>query len=328
MSFPWIKVNNDLPDHHKSDAFASALNTPRAWTHVVELWLWASRMKPDGNLADVSDAIVARRAGWDGDAAAFVAALVKSGWLTPDRRLHDWEEHQGAIRDKAERDRERARERRATGRKTGPATPSLDDGPATGRATSPETGPATGPGTGPGREERRGEEKREERERESAPAPPPEPQKPEPLPQPAPAPRVVTAESNRRFRTRAEHEMPFWRDDPKTFLAEVRDPDDDSAEPRLFASRLRQRFPAYDGRSGRPTIEAKVTEKWGAFDKAFHAHGITALQALENWIGEAYPKAKNDWLRDGNLDVAAISPIAARGPVLGPAPEPDEWGPP
>jgi hypothetical protein len=174
MSFPWIKVNNDLPDHHKSDALASALNEPRAWTYLVELWLWASRMKPDGNLAGLADLIIAKRAGWTGDADAFVAALIETGWMTPERTLHDWEEHQGAIRDKAYRDRERSEERRATTRATaGPAT-GRATGPATGRATNegPATGRATGPATGRGREERRGEEKRgEEKEEGDAAAP-------------------------------------------------------------------------------------------------------------------------------------------------------------
>lgn len=150
MSFPWIKINNDLPDHPKSDALASVLGEPRAWTHLVELWLWASRTRPDGNLAGVADIIVAKRAGWSGDAAAFVAALIETGWMTSSRMLHDWEEHQGAIRDKAYRDRERSEERRA------------------GRATSPATSRATGRG----REERRGEEKRGDPEGERA-APPP-----------------------------------------------------------------------------------------------------------------------------------------------------------
>lgn len=151
MSFPWIKINNDLPDHPKSDALASVLGEPRAWTHLVELWLWASRTKPDGNLAGVADIIVAKRAGWSGDPTHFIEALIETGWMTSSRTLHGWEEHQGAIRDKAYRDRERSEERRAAGRAASPAT---------SRAT------------GRGREERRGEEKRGDSEGESAAAPP------------------------------------------------------------------------------------------------------------------------------------------------------------
>jgi hypothetical protein len=106
-SLPWIRLSNDLPDHPKSDALATLLNEPRAWTHVVELWLWASRVRPDGALAGVGDAVIARRAGWTGDAAAFVAALRDAGFLDADGMLHGWDKHQGKYLERLEKDRAR-----------------------------------------------------------------------------------------------------------------------------------------------------------------------------------------------------------------------------
>lgn len=111
MSLPWIRVYNDLPDHHKSDQLATLLGEPRAWTHVLELWLWVSRIRPDGSLAGLSASVIARRAGWLGDADAFVDALRQSGFLDGDR-VHDWDEYQGAHSRKLENDRTRIRQAR------------------------------------------------------------------------------------------------------------------------------------------------------------------------------------------------------------------------
>lgn len=111
MSLPWIRVYNDLPDHHKSDQLAGMLGEPRAWTHVLELWLWVSRIRPDGSLAGLSPSVVARRAGWTGDADVFVDALRQCGFLDGDQ-VHDWDEYQGAHSRKLENDRTRIRQAR------------------------------------------------------------------------------------------------------------------------------------------------------------------------------------------------------------------------
>lgn len=85
----------DLPTHRKSVTLAALLGDPRAWTHVVELWLWVSRHAPEGDLGQMPDAAIAHVAGWRGDASAFVAALRTAGFLD-ETRIHDWYEHNGA----------------------------------------------------------------------------------------------------------------------------------------------------------------------------------------------------------------------------------------
>jgi hypothetical protein len=92
---PWIKVYGDLPTHRKSVTLAALLNEPRAWTHVVELWLWVSRHAPEGDLGKMPDAAVAHVAGWRGDASSFVGALRTAGFLD-ETRIHGWYEHNGA----------------------------------------------------------------------------------------------------------------------------------------------------------------------------------------------------------------------------------------
>jgi hypothetical protein len=132
MSLPWIKVYNDLPDHPKSDHLAALLGEPRAWTHILELWLWASRIRPNGNLSGLHPVVIAKRAGWGGDAVTFVDALRQSGFMDGEQ-LHGWMEYQGAHAKKLEKDRGRIRHLRDSTR----------DVAATVAATLPATLPAT-----------------------------------------------------------------------------------------------------------------------------------------------------------------------------------------
>jgi hypothetical protein len=132
MGLPWIRIYNDLPDHPKSDQLSAMTGEPRAWTHVVELWLWASRVRADGDLSGLHEAVIAKRAGWSGDAAAFVDALRQSGFIDGDQ-LHGWGEYQGAHAKKLEKDRTRIRQLRDTNKYVA----------ATVAATLPATPPAT-----------------------------------------------------------------------------------------------------------------------------------------------------------------------------------------
>ena len=152
MSLPWIRIYNDLPDHPKSDQLAALLGEARAWTHVVELWLWASRVRPDGSLAGLHPAVIAKRSGWLGDADVFVDAMRQSGFIDGDQ-LHGWLEYQGAHAKKLEKDRTRIRQLRDTNKNVA----------ATVAATPPATvaGNVAGSvaGSVPPLDESRGEEK-------------------------------------------------------------------------------------------------------------------------------------------------------------------------
>jgi len=109
MALSWIRVDNDLPDHPKSLALDVALGVDRSWTHVVQLWLWTSRVVPTGDLSKMPDAVIASRAGWKKDASVFVDALRHIGFLDSDGMLHDWHEYQGKMLERLEKDRERKR---------------------------------------------------------------------------------------------------------------------------------------------------------------------------------------------------------------------------
>jgi len=110
----YVKVQQDLPRHHKTRKLARLLGTGRAQAtgYLVCLWSWALIHAPDGDLSrfDVDD--IAEEAGWEwgplletapGD--HFVKALVDSGFLdrpesggdSPPLRIHDWGLHSGAF---------------------------------------------------------------------------------------------------------------------------------------------------------------------------------------------------------------------------------------
>lgn len=91
---PWIHLYVSLPRHPKSLRLAELLGRrrgARAWTHVVELWLWASEQRPTGDLSDLSDETIAKVSGWSGDAGVFASALKAAGFVDPDGYLHDWD---------------------------------------------------------------------------------------------------------------------------------------------------------------------------------------------------------------------------------------------
>jgi hypothetical protein len=160
MSLPWIRLSNDLPDHPKSDALAGLTGEPRAWSHVVELWLWASRVKENGDLAGVADTVIAKRSGWSGDAGAWVEALRSAGFLDPDNRLHGWDDHQGKILDRIEGDRKRKADKRAADRaKLSAGSP----------ADRPQDIPRPSAGNPPLRDETRRDETRRPEEQVHAP---------------------------------------------------------------------------------------------------------------------------------------------------------------
>jgi hypothetical protein len=146
MSLPWIRVYNDLPDHPKSDHLAALLDDRRAWTYVVQLWLWASRVKPDGDLSGLHPSVIAKRAGWDGDPMVFVDAMQEVGFLD-ENKIHDWVDFQGAHAKKLEKDRSRIRQLRDKTKNVA----------ATVAATVPTSVAGSVAGSVPPLEERRGE---------------------------------------------------------------------------------------------------------------------------------------------------------------------------
>jgi hypothetical protein len=130
---PWIRLDVDLREHPKADRLADALGERRAWTYVVELWMWVGANQPDGDLSQVPDSAIARRAGYEGDAVRFVAALVACEFLGADRRIVGWVDRQGALAAKFDRDRKKPDGRKAPASRAvaAPTPPAPTTTPAT-----------------------------------------------------------------------------------------------------------------------------------------------------------------------------------------------------
>jgi hypothetical protein len=108
MAMAWIESHQTLARHPKARRAAALLgiSLPQLIGHLHLLWWWAHDYAPDGDLSSFAAGELAEAALWEGDAAAFVAALLdcgpggRPGFL--ERRedqllLHDWQAHTGRL---------------------------------------------------------------------------------------------------------------------------------------------------------------------------------------------------------------------------------------
>jgi len=110
---PWIELHRDLPDHPKSILLGVKLRDERAWTYMVQLWLWCAAHAPFGRFdGPASSVVIERAAGWRGEPGALLAAAVECGFIDDEGGtmvIHGWDERAAAHLAKAEKDRERQR---------------------------------------------------------------------------------------------------------------------------------------------------------------------------------------------------------------------------
>ena len=92
-----IRLLVSFKGHRKRKRLSVALGYD-ATGQLIDLWLTAAMDRPDGLLTDWDDIDIALAAGYDGNAAEFVKALIDTGWIDVlpggERRLHDWDENQ------------------------------------------------------------------------------------------------------------------------------------------------------------------------------------------------------------------------------------------
>lgn len=111
----WVALHTELLHHPKLARLARYLGVPKpqALGHLAALWCWCAEYAEGGDLSAFDAEEVAEAALREGDAAAFLSALEKAGFIDTDpdgsRRVHNWEEYSGRIRAA----REAARERQA-----------------------------------------------------------------------------------------------------------------------------------------------------------------------------------------------------------------------
>ncbi len=169
----YIESHQELGRHPKTKRLARLLSVslPCAVGHLQFLWWWAMDYAQDGHLAKFDAYDIADAAGWEGDAEAFLEALIccgiggGAGFVERDEYgaiwLHDWQDYGG----KLFAERKKNAEKQARYRET-KGTPTPETIPQESRnrnvtVTSPVT-----------LKERRGEKRRDVTKVTSSPKPP------------------------------------------------------------------------------------------------------------------------------------------------------------
>lgn len=127
----WIPSYLELSDHPKvlrlADAIGETENEVLGVLH--RLWWFAARYAQDGRLDRFTDGELARVCRVSRTKSAkFVGTLIETGWVTPDRAIHDWEQYGGKFIAENSAARDRMAARRLANRSA----------PASGSANVPE----------------------------------------------------------------------------------------------------------------------------------------------------------------------------------------------
>ena len=92
----WFKVEDTFFDHPKIRILARTLEIKPvlARGHLVTLWCWVVRHRPDGSLEGIDDSEVEFAAGWEGREGFFCEAMLIAGLVDQDDRgwfsIHGW----------------------------------------------------------------------------------------------------------------------------------------------------------------------------------------------------------------------------------------------
>lgn len=138
---PWIQVYSNLPQHPKTSRLADELGLTSAALNpnvlavglLVSLWTWAIQNAYNGDLSGCPARSIAEACLWKKKPETLVKALIKTGFLDEDMKLHDWDEYACLLMEQEENRRAKTRERvkRFRDRKNGiTETPGNADGNA------------------------------------------------------------------------------------------------------------------------------------------------------------------------------------------------------
>lgn len=89
------RISIALPSHPKTKKLIKISGTDAAW-RLVCLFLWAAQNRPDGVLSGMDAEAIELAVDWPGEDGAFVASLIRVGFLDNDDGefvIHDWHEH-------------------------------------------------------------------------------------------------------------------------------------------------------------------------------------------------------------------------------------------
>lgn len=137
MSAKWMRVETDFVDHPKVRRLCTTLGNHQGGWFVMRLWSFMSRFCPTGHLRDIDGTSVETECEWSGAPGKLISALVECEFLDEKKgggwAVHDWDDHQGRVAAKAQKERERKAEYRRKLRESVPqAVPQLSHGTSAG----------------------------------------------------------------------------------------------------------------------------------------------------------------------------------------------------
>ena len=120
----WIESNQELARHPKAIKAARVLgvSVPAVVGHLHFLWWWCLEYAQDGDLSRFDASDIADAAGWEGDAAEFVTALINCGpgdsigfieQTDLGLAIHDWMNYAGRLIEKRQANTKRMQNARA-----------------------------------------------------------------------------------------------------------------------------------------------------------------------------------------------------------------------
>lgn len=88
----YVKVFTNFYTHRKTMRLRAVLGDDAFWV-PPRLWAYAAENQPDGDFSSYTDSEIAMLVGYMKDATSMLQALISSGFVDPDRKIHDWAEH-------------------------------------------------------------------------------------------------------------------------------------------------------------------------------------------------------------------------------------------
>lgn len=137
MSAKWMRVETDFVDHPKVRRLCTTIGNQQGGWFVLRLWSFMSRFCPTGHLRDIDGTSVETECEWSGTPGKLISALVECEFLDEKKgggwAVHDWDDHQGRVALKAQKERERKAEYRRRLRENVPQpVPQLSHGTSVG----------------------------------------------------------------------------------------------------------------------------------------------------------------------------------------------------
>lgn len=127
MSQLYVRVLTSFYSHRKTAKLRYLIGDDAFWV-VPRLWSYAAENQPDGDLSQYESGQIAMLLECSKHATSIKQALIDSGFVDPDGRIHDWAEHNGYHDRFAERARTAAKVRWAKQREENPPLASPPEG--------------------------------------------------------------------------------------------------------------------------------------------------------------------------------------------------------